>query len=66
MKNNKIFLKTIDDYTPTKEKSKQNIIRDMEIKNNVTIAREEWGWDSGERSLQKLLYRTQGQNQGGV
>ena len=39
----------------TKEKSKQNITRDIEIKNNVTIARGEWGEDSGERGLQELL-----------
>ena len=30
-----------------------------------TIVREEWGGDSEERGLQELLYRTQGQNQGG-
>ena len=35
----------------TKEKSKQNITRDIEIKNIVTIARGEWGGDSGERGL---------------
>ena len=39
----------------TKEKSKQNITRDIEIKNNVTIARGEWGGESGERGLQELL-----------
>ena len=39
----------------TKEKSKQNITRDIEIKNNLTIARGEWGGDSGERGLQELL-----------
>ena len=38
----------------TKEKSKQNIIRDIEIKNNVTIARGEWGVDSVERGLKEL------------
>ena len=27
----------------TKEKSKQNITRDIEVKNNLTIARGEWG-----------------------
>ena len=35
----------------TKEKSKQNITKDIEIKNNVTIARGEWGEGSGERGL---------------
>ena len=35
----------------TKEKSKQNITRDIEIKNNLTIARGEWEGDSGERGL---------------
>ena len=39
----------------TKEKSKQNTTRDIEIKNNLTIARGERGGDSGERGLQKLL-----------
>ena len=27
----------------TKEKSKQNITRDIEVKNNLTIVRGEWG-----------------------
>ena len=40
-------------------------MKSCKIKNNVTIARGEWGGDSGERSLQDLLERTQGQNQGG-
>ena len=31
----------------TKEKSKQNITKDIEIKNNVTVARGEWGGHSG-------------------
>ena len=39
----------------TKEKSKQNITRDIEVKNNLTIARGEWGGDRGERGLQELL-----------
>ena len=30
-------------------------IRDIEVKNNLTIARGEWGGDSEERGLQKLL-----------
>ena len=34
-----------------RKKSKQNITRDIEIKNIVTIARWEWGGDSGERGL---------------
>ena len=34
----------------TKDKSKQNITRDLEI-NIVTIATGEWGGDSGERGL---------------
>ena len=37
------------------EKSKQNITRDIEVKNNLTIARGEWGGDSGERGLQEQL-----------
>ena len=39
----------------TKEKSKQNITRDIEVKNNLTLARGEWGGDSGERGFQELL-----------
>ena len=31
--------------------SKQNITRDIVVKNNLTIVREEWGRDSGERGL---------------
>ena len=38
-----------------KRKSKQNITRDIEVKNNLTIARGEWGRESGERGLQELL-----------
>ena len=49
----------------TEEKSKQNITRDIEVKNDLTIARGEWGGDSEERGLQELLQRTHGQNQGG-
>ena len=30
-----------------KEKSKQNITGDIEVKSNLTIARGEWGGDSG-------------------
>ena len=39
----------------TEEKSKQNITRDIEVKNNLTIVRGEWEGDSEERGLQKLL-----------
>ena len=39
----------------TEEKSKQNITRDIEVKNNLTIARGEWGRDSGKRGLQELV-----------
>ena len=38
-----------------KIKSKQNITRDIEVKNNLTIARGEWGGDSGEKGFQELL-----------
>ena len=38
-----------------KEKSKQNITWDIEIKNNVTIATGEVGEDSGEKGFQELL-----------
>ena len=40
---------------PTEEKSKQNITRDTEVKNNLTIARGEGGRDSGEKGFQELL-----------
>ena len=40
----------------TKEKGKQKITRDIEIKNNLTITRGEWGGDSGERGLQAVSY----------
>ena len=39
----------------TKEKSKQNITRDIEVKSNLTIARGEWGGDSREKSFQEQL-----------
>ena len=39
----------------TKEKGKQNRTSDIEIKNNLTIARGEWGKDSGEKDFQELL-----------
>ena len=38
-----------------KEKSKQNITRVIEIKNNLTIARRKGEGDSGEKGLQELL-----------
>ena len=37
------------------EKRKWNITRDIEIKNNLTMDRGEWGGDSEERALQELL-----------
>ena len=40
------------DYVPVKG---EIITRDIEVKNNLTIARGEWGGDSGERGLQELL-----------
>ena len=39
----------------TEEKRKQNRTRDIEVQNNLTIARGEWGGDSEERGLQELL-----------
>ena len=38
-----------------KRKKQTKRTRDIEIKNNVTIARGEWAGDSGERGLQELL-----------
>ena len=37
------------------EKSKQNITRDIEVKNNLTITRGEGGGDGGEKGFQELL-----------
>ena len=37
------------------KRKKQTIPRDIEVKNNLTIARGEWGGDSEERGLQELL-----------
>ena len=36
-------------------KNKQNVTRDIEVKNNLTMGRGEWGGDSEERGLQELL-----------
>ena len=36
-------------------KNKQNITRDIEVKNNLTIARGEWVEDSEEKCFQELL-----------
>ena len=38
-----------------RKKSKQNITRDIEVKNNLTVARGEEGRDSGEKGFQELL-----------
>ena len=38
-----------------KKKRKQNITRDTEVKNNLTMDRGEWGGESEERGLQELL-----------
>ena len=38
-----------------RRKNKQNIMRDIEVKNNLTIARGEGGRDSGEKGFQELL-----------
>ena len=38
-----------------KEKIKQNITRDIEVKNNLTITRGEGGGDGGEKGFQELL-----------
>ena len=53
------------EHNQQKKKSKKNITRDIEVKNNLTIARGEGGKDNGEKGFQELLYRTHGQNQGG-
>ena len=46
---------TFNRNKPRKEKSKQIITRDIEIKNNLTIARGKGGGDSGEKGFQELL-----------
>ena len=38
-----------------RKKMKQNITRGIEVKNNLTMGRGEWGGDSEERGLQELL-----------
>ena len=38
-----------------KKKSKQNITRDMEIKNNLTVTRGEGGGGNGWKGFQELL-----------
>ena len=43
-----------------KKKGKQNITRDIEVKNNLTVARREGGRDSAEKGFQELLKRTHG------
>ena len=49
----------------TKQISKQNITRDIEVKSNLTIARGEGGGDCGKKGFQEQLQRTHGENQGG-
>ena len=39
----------------TKEKSKQNINRDIEIKKSLTISIRNWGGDCGEKGFQEVL-----------
>ena len=38
-----------------RKKRKQNITRDIEVKNNLTMDRGEWGGDSEERGLQGII-----------
>ena len=47
-----------------KEKRKQNITRDTESKNNLTVTRGEVGGDNGGKGFPELLQRTHGQNHG--
>ena len=49
----------------TKEKSKQNITRDIEIKNNLTIARGEGWGDSREKGFKNYYKGHMDKNQGG-
>ena len=49
------MISTLTGTQSTEEKSKQNITRVIEVKNNLTIARGEWGGDSEERGLQELV-----------
>ena len=43
------------EHDQQKKTNKQNITRDIVVKNNLTIARGNWGGDSGERGFQELL-----------
>ena len=54
------YVKNSHESTPERQttqlKNRQRkITGDIEIKNNVRIARGEWGEDTGERGLQELL-----------
>ena len=43
-----------------KEKSKQNITRDIEVKNNLTIARGEWGEGFSETTIEDTWTKHKG------
>ena len=43
-----------------RRKKQQNITRDIEVKNNLTIARGEWGGDSGVRVFQDTWTKPRG------
>ena len=42
-------------FVKNEEKHSQKSPADIEVKSNLTIARGEWGGDSGERGLEELL-----------
>ena len=45
--------------------AKKYITRDIEVKNNLTIASGEWGGDSGKRGLQGHMDKIKGEGGGG-
>ena len=46
---------TLQDTSEIVMSKESNITRDIEVKNNLTMGRGEWGGDSEERGLQELL-----------
>ena len=54
-----------DLFTRKDFKRNQRKFKKISVFDNLTITREEWGGDSGERGFQELLKRTHEQNQGG-
>ena len=63
------MISPISGTSSTKQTSKQNLTRDIENKNKLTVTRGEVGRDSGAKrgkGFQEHLQRTHGQNQRGL